>query len=263
MGRRAAAKNNKEICRTTAFFVPREAISGDLVVFPPDEEHHLRDVLRLKSGAVVEVLDGCGGRYRVVVEQGPRGSDLVGRVLGVERVEAVKPLISVALSLGRRERIRMAVEKLAELGCHRIVPLLADNSSFQGNPGRQVEKLSLVCRSALKQSGNCFLTAVEPAAAFGDFAAEAVGRGIPLSFCVKDTGRSRRKNDPGRPTAGGDEYFLVIGPEGGFSSGEQALIDEMQAPRLHLGAADLRLETAAVAGFILMRELLRRDLYFY
>ena len=131
---RDTMSRNKKKSRTTAFYVPRETFSAGRVVFPPEEEHHLRQVLRLGNGAEVEVLDGCGALYRVVVEQGLQGSALVGRVLSVERIEAAKPFISVALALGRKERTRMAVEKLAELGCHRIVPLLTQRAQAVEKP---------------------------------------------------------------------------------------------------------------------------------
>ena len=256
-------KRNKQICRTTAFYVPWGAVSAGRVGFPPEEEHHLRHVLRLESGVEVEVLDGCGGRYRVVVEQESRGLGLRGRVLSSERVEAEKPFISVALTLGSKQRTRLAVEKLAELGCHRIIPLLTDNNSFKGNPKRQIERLSLVCRSALKQSGNYFLTGIEAPISFENFAALARNGEIQPVFCVKNPEPANRKSSKSKPIARSDEYFLVIGPEGGFSPGEQTLIEDMAAPRLHLGSADLRFETAATSGFVLLRELLRGDCYIY
>ncbi len=256
-------KRNKQICRTTACYVPRGAISAGRVVFPPEEEHHLRHVLRLDSGVEVEVLDGCGGRYRVVIERESQGLGLVGRVLNVERVKAEKPFISVALALGSKQRTRMAVEKLAELGCHRIIPLLTDNTSFKGNPERQIERLSLVCRSALKQSGNYFLTGIEAPISFEDFAALARNGEIQPVFCVKNPEPVNRKSSKSKSLARSDEYFLVVGPEGGFSPGEQALIEDTAAPRLHLGSADLRLETAATVGFILLREFLQGDFYIY
>jgi len=256
-------KRNKDICRTTAFYVPRAAISAERVNFPPEEERHLRHVLRLEQGARVEVLDGCGARYDVLVEDQPRDPGLVGRILSVERVEAEKPLISAALALGRRERMRTAVEKLAELGCHRILPLFTDHTSFRGNPHRQVDKLSLVCRSALKQSRGFFLTGIEAPGNIEDFAALARRGGIQPVFCLKSAQPENSQNDKRKLLAGSEEYFLVVGPEGGFSPRELVLIDELAAPRLHLGCADLRFETAAAAGFVLLREFLRGDMYLY
>ena len=263
MGSRAAEKRNEKICRTTAFYVPAEAVSAERVCFPPEEEHHLRHVLRLGSGVQVEVLDGCGARYRVAVESVSRNSELTGRILNVERAQPEKPFISVALSLGRRERTRVAVEKLAELGCHRIMPLLTDLSSCKADPGHQVEKLAAVCISALKQSGNLYLTGIETPKSFDEFTALAGKGKINPVFCLKEPeGANRRADDISKPAAF-EEYFLVVGPEGGFSMREKELIESLATPRLHLGSADLRLETAAVAGFVMLRQTLRRDLYFY
>ncbi|MEA2062581.1 MAG: RsmE family RNA methyltransferase [Gemmatimonadota bacterium] len=253
----------KELCRTTAFYVPVDAINGDRVEFPPAEVHHLREVVRIRSGELVRVLDGCGACYRVVLESSPEGSVLVGRVLSVERSEAEKPSISAALALGRKARSRVAVEKLAELGCHRIVPLLTEYTSYRGNPAREVEKWLPVCQAALKQSGNCFLTGIGVPLTFEEFIGKVNGEDTRPVFCFKDREPVERKRSRMALCRCASEYILVIGPEGGFSTTEQELIEDSGALRLHLGGADLRFETAAVAGYILLRESLRRDLYFY
>ena len=50
---------------TSAFYVPKDLIVDSRVVFPESELHHLQNVLRLKEGDEVEVLDGVGGEYIV------------------------------------------------------------------------------------------------------------------------------------------------------------------------------------------------------
>jgi len=45
------------------FFVPRESIRDGVAPLPSDQAHHLRNVLRLRTGDVVEIFDGKGGGY--------------------------------------------------------------------------------------------------------------------------------------------------------------------------------------------------------
>ena len=49
-------------------FVRPEAVGPDRVRFDADEAHHLRRVLRLRPGAVVEATDGTGRLYTVRLE---------------------------------------------------------------------------------------------------------------------------------------------------------------------------------------------------
>jgi 16S rRNA (uracil1498-N3)-methyltransferase len=245
----------------SAFYVPPQDLEPGWFDFPPEEEHHLRHVLRLGPGSEVEVLDGCGGRYRVRVERGSGPGRLAGRVLGTERREEPRPFLSVALAVARKERLRVAVEKLAELGCHRIFPFLSDHVSFSGSAGREADKLRLVCRSALKQSRGWFLTRIEEPLAF-DSLLEFFGKsGVRPVFCAKKIEKipavDRNRMD------GAEEFCLVVGPEGGFSRNEFDRIVEGSFPMLHLGEADLRFETAAIAGFSILRSFVRGDFGLY
>ncbi|HUU29924.1 MAG TPA: RsmE family RNA methyltransferase [archaeon] len=259
MGRRSTENIAKE-CETSAFYVPPANISTERVLFPAEEEHHIKNVLRLKAGSLVEVLDGCGGKFGVVLER-IDSPGLEGRILSAERIEQGPVLISVALALGRKERMRIAVEKLAELGCHRIVPLWTDYVSFAGAAQKQIEKLRLICRSALKQSRTLFLTRIDEPLTFAQILALADCGRLRLVFCRKN--REGKKSESPRPIDPGKEHLLVVGPEGGFSPREESLIQGSSLLCIHLGDADLRFETAAIAGFVLLRQALAGDLSFY
>ncbi len=45
------------------FFVPGECIRDGVACLPSDQAHHLRNVLRLRAGDVVEIFDGKGSGY--------------------------------------------------------------------------------------------------------------------------------------------------------------------------------------------------------
>jgi 16S rRNA (uracil1498-N3)-methyltransferase len=255
------AKETVKECGTSAFYVPPAGFSAGLVSFPSREEHHIRNVLRLRPGAILEVLDGCGGRFKVILEKKHSGDGFEGRVLSAEYENPPRVRISVAIASGRRERMRIAVEKLAELGCHRIVPLLTDYVPFPVSAGKQIEKLNLVTQSALKQSHGIFLTRVENPLDFQNFMQMAGEGKIKPFFCRQK--QEGEKAMPLTPPAQEGEYFLTVGPEGGFSSREITAIEESGAPFIHLGDAVLRFETAAVAGFVLLRQHLTGDLSIY
>lgn len=268
MTRRSLAQGKKK-CETSAFYVPPDSILDGKALFPPEEEHHLRHVLRLGSGTVVDVLDGAGGSYTVELLE-PTGRGLEGRVLSFSQSRQPVPGISAALALGRPERMRIAVEKLSELGCRRIVPLITEHVSFAGDAAKQAAKLGRVTLSAMKQSRSPFLTRIEEPAHLEQFLESAGAEKFIPVFCIKKSSLDRKnkseekQDNLSRKAYPADrEYVLAVGPEGGFSPREQELITAGGYPRLHLGGADLRFETVAVTGFAILRQILCSDFFIY
>ena len=268
MARRSFEQGKKK-CETSAFYVPPDSILGGRALFPSEEGLHIRNVLRLEPGAIVEVLDGLGGSYTVELEK-PTGSRLEGRVLSSSQSRPPAFRISVAVALGRPERMRIAVEKLAELGCHRIVPLVTEYVSFAGNAEKLADKLRRVALSSMKQSRSPFLTLIREPARFEQFLESAAAEKLFPVFCVKNSGSDREsateealERSCRKSLAPGREYILVVGPEGGFSPREQKEIAAGGYRCIHLGRADLRFETAAVSGFVLLRKILSGDFFIY
>ncbi len=250
-----------EKCHTSAFYVPPwEFGPRGRVEFGPQESAHIGRVLRLAAGDTVEVLDGEGGVFEVLLDGG--GRKLTGRVTGSRKEPRRLPLISAALAVGRKERFKAAVEKLAELGCHRIWPLAAEHVQFKGSLASQTEKLQAVAVSALKQSRQPFLTRIEQPLALGKLLAGADSGNIRPVICHPAAQGMAAHPEWGAKAESGAEYLLVIGPEGGFSATELELIGQRNDPRLQLGPYWLRSETAAVAGFAVLADRLWGDTRF-
>jgi 16S rRNA (uracil1498-N3)-methyltransferase len=245
-------------CHTSAFYVPPEQFDlQGRVVFGTQETTHIGRVLRLTDGDAVEVLDGEGGVFEVRLEG--QGRKLTGRVTGSRRERRRVPLISAALAVGRKERFKAAVEKLAELGCYRIWPLAADHIQFRNSLAGQAEKLQAVAVSALKQSRQPFLTRIEQPVALAELLAGADTDNLRPVVCHPAEDGMVAEPGWGAMAESGAEYVLVIGPEGGFSSSELELIARRSDVRLQLGPYWLRSETAAVAGFAVLADRLWGD----
>ena len=189
------------------------------------------------------------------------GMPLEGSILNAERTERVLPRLSAAIGMGRKERMKTAAEKLAELGCHRITPLLTERVQVPGDPMKQVSRLGRVCLSALKQSRSLFLTQVEQPVFLDDFLQEISQKKSQLVFCRR--GLPEGKAASFRLQACHEEYVLLVGPEGGFSAGEISRIDNAASAWMHLGSNELRFETAAIAGFVILRKAVWGDLILY
>ncbi len=181
-----------------------------------------------------------------------RASRLEGKVVSSRSVPPPVPAISAAVAIGRRERLRAVVEKLAELGCSRFLPLECEHLQYPGKLERQAEKLQEVAVSALKQCRRPHLMQIgRPVDIAGLLDAAGKGAARPV-FCHRTGTGGKTLKRAGEPLGKEDEFVLVVGPEGGFSSAERSLIESSGCPCLELGRWWLRSETAALAGFTLL-----------
>jgi 16S rRNA (uracil1498-N3)-methyltransferase len=100
--------------------VPK-AIVGRIDLAGP-QAHHLRDVLRLTAGAIVEVFDDSGtwGRGRIVSVT-PVGVSV--EVDEIARAVANGPRLTIAAAVPKGARADWMIEKLSELGVDALVPL--------------------------------------------------------------------------------------------------------------------------------------------
>jgi 16S rRNA (uracil1498-N3)-methyltransferase len=202
----------------------------DRPTLAPVDRHHLERVLRLRSGAFITVSDG-NGRWRLCrfgpyVE--PAGETAYER--------QPTPEVSVGLAVPKGDRPEWAVQKLTEIGVDRIVLLVTERSVVRWDAERgerQRERLGRVARQAAMQARRAWLPRVE-----GPEPLARVSAHPQAALCVAD-------GSP--PTL--DHSFLLVGPEGGWSSSEA---DGLRA-HVGLGPHVLRVETAAVvAGTLLV-----------
>src|SRR5262249_56872543 len=104
-------------------FVRPDAVGTARVRFAAAEAHHLRRVLRLRAGAVVEATDGTGRLYTVRLA----GLDAAGAWGAIEaRTEPDREspcAITLAQAILKGDRMSWLVQKGTELGVARVIPM--------------------------------------------------------------------------------------------------------------------------------------------
>jgi 16S rRNA (uracil1498-N3)-methyltransferase len=119
------------------FRVRPENIVGDRVTFDADETRHLRRVLRLGPGDVVEALDGTGTMLTVRIESAaPRGAE--GTVLSrtAHRTESSLRLV-LAQGIAKGDKMETIIRMATELGVTQVVPLTTARAVVKVEPGRR------------------------------------------------------------------------------------------------------------------------------
>jgi len=218
---------------------PLDGLSG--VTVSGAQAHYLGSVMRLKAGDPVRLFDNISGEWLAeVAEAGKRDMHL--RI--TERLaprEAVPDLWLVAAPI-KKGRVDWVIEKACELGVARIVPVQTRRSVVDKiNP----ERLTAHMIEAAEQCGRTALPELAPMtrldALLRDWPAERA-----LYFADEAGGAPMAGTISAGPAA------ILIGPEGGFTDEERALIRATPGARgVSLGPRILRADTAAVAAIAL------------
>jgi 16S rRNA (uracil1498-N3)-methyltransferase len=226
------------------FYCPEIPARGEAAVLPADEARHAVQVLRLRPGDPLVLLDGAGVVARAeVLVAGPRWRDGV-RFRVLERITASPPKVRIHLYIAppRGKAMGQLVRAATELGIWKMIPVLCAYGVRRAAPGRDVESGWEADRiAAMKQSGNPYLPEMASPVSFAEALETAPATGV-FGAVPRD-----KKNITGDPLPHAADLALWIGPEGGFDENEeQSLLAGGYRPMV-TGRWILRVETAVPA----------------
>ncbi len=227
--------------------------AGTLVSLRGDAASHVARVLRLRPGDELVVFDGSGRDYDGQITD-LRG-DEVGVQLGSAREILCESNLELVLLQGicRGSRMDTVVQKVTELGVHRIVPVLAQRSVVRLADGQAMRKLGhwrRIAIAAAEQSGRSRIPEILDPAPFETAVAVAGASGVATRLLLDPAGsRLRELPPPASPLA------LLVGPEGGLSDPERDMAAASGFIAVRLGPRILRTETAPIAALAVLQFL--------
>jgi 16S rRNA (uracil1498-N3)-methyltransferase len=142
----------------------------------------------------------------------------------------------------RPSKLEWVVEKGTELGADAFWIYLAEHSEKETLSEHQLERLSYIAISAMKQCGRSDLP---PIAQFPHLKALLTHSPLPCLF-----GDVRPAAKPMREVVV-DQALFITGPERGFSQGEVKILEE-KGTGVHLHKNILRAETAPLAALSML-----------
>lgn len=222
--------------------------AGQSLPLERDQAHYLFGVMRLGVGDAILVFNGQDGEWRCsVAEAGKRAGVLVCD-------EQTKPLqmppdLWLCFAPIKKARTDFIVEKAAEMGAARILPVQTD---FTNSERIRQDRLQAHAVEAAEQCGGTYVPEVTELQKLDRLLADWP-EDRQLMFCDEaEVGSAARLG-----AATGDKWAILIGPEGGFSDAERKrLSSHPNAHVVALGPRILRADTAAVAAMTLWQQAL-------
>lgn len=221
---------------------------GQSVPLDRDQAHYLFGVMRLGLGDGVLLFNGHAGEWLATVsEAGKRGGTLTAQEQTAPQMDP--PDLWLLFAPIKKARTDFIVEKAAEMGASRIVPVQTD---FTNSDRIRQDRLQAHAVEAAEQCGGTFVPEVAELQKLSRLL-DHWPTDRQLMFCDEAEAGSAlqlAQND----TA---PWAILIGPEGGFSEAERARLRALPfAHVVSLGPRILRADTAAVAAMTLWQQAL-------
>jgi 16S rRNA (uracil1498-N3)-methyltransferase len=213
--------------------------------------HHIADVLRARHGEGI-VLFHAGELYDAIVEDSSR-SGLAVSVEGIRQSPfALHPVILLQAII-RPALLDDVVHACTPLGVDRFVLYAAERSQPWNVAGR-LERLRQVALSSAEQAETGDVPTVELTVGIQD----ALSSAGPVDTLIMMSPRAALTmmglaRDGAHALDG--SVTVAVGPEGGFSEPEEALLIDQGAVPVRLSSGILRSELAGFATMLLVREL--------
>lgn len=230
------------------FVAPSRPQVGQTLTLRPDQSHHLAEVLRLSEGRRVRVFTGSGEEFEGVVCAADPEASRIDVERRVRDEDAAETAVTLGFAPPRGARADWLVEKATELGARRLVPLLCERlERFPAEKARKrSERWERKAEAAAKQSGRTVIPAIEEPVALGEFA--GVCEAPVRLACHGGSGVDGLWNTLHEMDELPSAVALAIGPGGGFTDRELALLGRAGWDFVSLGPTTLRTETAAIVA---------------
>jgi len=231
------------------FFVDKIIRAADFLSISGKEARHIINVLRMKKGETLIIMDGKGQLFESTIE------DLNYKEVKVKINKSISPLPSspIEISLGqaliKSHPMDYLIQKVTELGINSIRPFYSERTVIKLKAGHLLNKMDRwmeIIKSACKQCGRVILPTLNPPVPFEEIIKNVLDKKTLKILLWEDEDKADLKKLL-RSTSPLPHIFAIVGPEGGFTPNEINLAREAGFHIIFLGNRILRAETAAVS----------------
>ncbi len=249
---------------TPRFFVSPAAFRQNRVELDSAVVHQIRNVLRLRSGDQVILLDDTGWAYNVTLDVVER--DRVSGTVMRKALATGEPRTKITLYQGvlKGQHVEWVLQKGTEIGVVEFVPVICARclmSSLDDISSAKIARWERIILEAAEQSRRGRLPRLRPPVVFSQACEQTRRSGLALmpweeeravglreallsQYSAESAAPSAGEGNPRRPFS----VALLIGPEGGFADEEIELARRYDIRTVTLGTRVLRAETAALVA---------------
>lgn len=215
---------------------------NDKLVLRDSDIHHIKNVMRMKLGDLIEIV--------------------YNNRLYICKIDSIEPLsisidkecteenkinldITIAIALVKEQKMDLILQKLTELGVNTIIPVSMERSIVKLDKDKFNKKKvrwETICKEASEQSKRTSIPVIENIKNIRELA--QLEADCKLVASTKE--RDKMLNYYLQNVNNYAKIIMVIGPEGGISEREEAILNENGFDSVSFGDLIFRVETAAI-----------------
>lgn len=232
------------------FFIHTKACTGDFVPLADDESHHLRNVLRMGIGDVVELFDGQGAIYTAEIKT--ISPEVRLEILSRETVPLSMPALHVAQGILQGKKMDFLIQKASELGIASVQPFQSQHASLRNPSTNKINRWQKIAFEASKQCRRPQPMTVKPVIDLEDLINSATDYALKIVLWEQEK-KQNLQDLPSIPSL--ESVLILIGPEGGFAHEEIKKCHDAGFTSIGLGSLILRAETASISAMAILQFL--------
>ncbi len=234
---------------TPRIYLPQKMEEGSTVELKYENLHYIKNVLRLKRGAPLILFDGTGFEYESTIRDITVKSVTVEIIRGKQLSVDSSTKITLAQALPKGNKMDFIIQKASELGVTRIIPFKSSRSipKVAGNKIHlKIPRWQKIAIEASRKCGRENIPEITDIITY-EKALQWPKKGIlKIIFWEGETNTGIKEILHSKKYEGITDFFLVVGPEGGFSNEEIAMASRAGFLSVSLGRLVLKVETAAL-----------------
>ncbi|MDD4089554.1 MAG: RsmE family RNA methyltransferase [Tissierellia bacterium] len=228
------------------YFCADENINNDKVTVEGGDAKHLKTILRAQPGDRISVVTESKEYIAEIIEINKENiiCTLIEEVLTCNET---KINITLCQGIPKQTKMETIIQQNVELGVKSFIPLITERTVVKLNDKdreqKKLDRWQKIAKESAKQSKRNIIPEVEPIMTVKELVGKLKNEDalilVPYELedvkLLKDVLYEPKQN-----------YYIVIGPEGGFDIKEIEMFREIGAHIVTLGKRILRTETAGV-----------------
>lgn len=239
--------------RIPRIYVDESLRPGIQVLLPEQAGEHVARVLRLERGHPLILFNGDGREFDATLAALAKRA-VTAEVVAVREIDRESPLsLTLVQGIARGEKMDWILQKATELGIARVVPVITERTEVKLDEERAERRIAhwrSVLAGACEQCGRTRLPEIEPPQKLDRWLGSLADDGA-IRLALLPEGNAHLKALPRDFSAA----IVCVGPEGGFSDNDVALLKHAGFDGLRLGPRILRTETAGIAAIAALQAL--------
>ncbi len=235
------------------FYIKNEQKNEQDIIILGEDAKHIKGALRHKIGDKLDICDESGNKYEAEIIKLEDERVLLQMLFQKECNTEPRLKVDLYQGLPKADKMDFIVQKSTELGVSEIIPVEMERSIVkldEKSASKKVERWNKIAYEASKQSGRQKVPKVLNVENLKNIIEKFSKYDIVILPYEKENKQNLKQLLQKQQNL--TKVAIVIGPEGGFSENDLALLNLPNIEKVTLGARILRTETAGMATLAML-----------